>query len=444
MSNPSIKVLVVEDEGIIAEDVRGTLLRLGYSVADVVASGERGLLSAQKHRPTLVLADIRLRGTMDGIDMASCLRSTLGIPVIFLTSHSDESTLARATATDPYGFLVKPFTDRELHTAIEVALHRHRLEMKLRATLAQLEEKSAMLAVVIDSMGDAVVATDVDGKVLMANDAGKKLLGETGFSESGTSDLYQDDGVTLCTPSESPLARTFRGEVLKQAQHRLVSGEHPDGIWLSTSAAPVRDPQGKILGGVMVARDVTSLKRIEKELEHRSIVDELTGLYNRRGFTTIAGQQLKLAERLGSTPALIFADLNGMKGINDNLGHAEGDRALKDAADVLRTAFRKSDLVSRLGGDEFVVLAPDASPDSSAKLLSRVREVLAEHNARGDRPYKLSMSAGVCYYDPHAPETIEALIDRADQLMYVQKQHRRDTGANDLSTTTTDLDRLAG
>jgi signal transduction histidine kinase len=127
MKQAPAKVLVVEDENIVALDLRASLARLGYEVTDAVATGERALESANRKRPDLVLMDVRLRGEMDGIDAAARLRP-LDIPVIYLTAFSDDPTLRRAKLTDPLGYLLKPFDERELHIAIEMAIHRHRAQ----------------------------------------------------------------------------------------------------------------------------------------------------------------------------------------------------------------------------------------------------------------------------------------------------------------------------
>jgi diguanylate cyclase (GGDEF)-like protein len=184
------------------------------------------------------------------------------------------------------------------------------------------------------------------------------------------------------------------------------------------------DAKGVFRGCVSVTRDVTELKRDQLELEKMSIVDELTGLYNRRGFRMLAEQQLKLVRRSGRAPVIVFVDINEMKWINDNLGHEEGDGALRDAAKVLKDSFRDSDIVARLGGDEFVIFAIDAG--ANAELLrARVHANVDELNANRTHGYRLSLSVGVVQYDPAEPQSIDALIAKADKLMYEGKLRRR-------------------
>jgi diguanylate cyclase (GGDEF)-like protein/PAS domain S-box-containing protein len=177
----------------------------------------------------------------------------------------------------------------------------------------------------------------------------------------------------------------------------------------------------------VVATDLTDLierNRAEEELRTASMVDELTGLLNRRGFLTVAQQQLKLAHRMKGKLFLAFADLDGMKSINDNLGHLEGDHALSDTADILKKAFRDSDTIARFGGDEFAVLAMGTIEIKIASLVKRLHGVVDAHNARGHRPYQLSMSVGIVRYDPEIPMPIGSLLERADAAMYEQKRHK--------------------
>jgi diguanylate cyclase (GGDEF)-like protein/PAS domain S-box-containing protein len=177
---------------------------------------------------------------------------------------------------------------------------------------------------------------------------------------------------------------------------------------------------------------VVERERARKAAEERadairsqSIRDELTGLYNRRGFLELARQQLRIAQREERSALLFFVDLNGMKQINDELGHDEGDRALIDTADVLREIFRLNDVVSRLGGDEFVALMIDADVAQVEVFAARIRQAMATRNAQGLRRYRLSASVGASPYDADRGQTIESLLAHADTLMYEQKRARR-------------------
>jgi diguanylate cyclase (GGDEF)-like protein/PAS domain S-box-containing protein len=172
-------------------------------------------------------------------------------------------------------------------------------------------------------------------------------------------------------------------------------------------------------------RDVTKRKMLEQKLQAISITDELTGLYNRRGFFILSLQQLKLAKRTGKNALLFFADLDKLKWINDTLGHQVGDTALFETARILKDTFRDSDIISRMGGDEFAVLAIDINDETAKILLSRLQAFFDAYNALETREYRLSLSVGVAQYDPQDSVSLDVLISRADTLMYEEKKEKQ-------------------
>ncbi|MGQ0561851.1 MAG: GGDEF domain-containing protein, partial [Gemmatimonadota bacterium] len=176
---------------------------------------------------------------------------------------------------------------------------------------------------------------------------------------------------------------------------------------------------------VVVSRDITERKLQEERLKEMAILDDLTGLYNRRGFMALASQHLKQAKRAKRQALLVFADLNGLKGINDTHGHADGDRALIAAAEVLNRTFRDSDVVARVGGDEFAILAVEAAADGVEAIKARLQAALDVANRGSARPYQLSVSVGIVSYDPDADASVEELMAVADREMYSNKRSFR-------------------
>ena len=153
-----------------------------------------------------------------------------------------------------------------------------------------------------------------------------------------------------------------------------------------------------------------------------SLTDPLTGVYNRRGAIALADQQLKVAQRLGNTMLLLFADLNHLKEINDTHGHSAGDAALVEISDVLQETFRESDIIARMGGDEFVVLAMESSSANEETLRQRLVERLEVRNCSEGNLYPLSVSIGIARFDPFEPVSFEDLVRVADQRMYTEKR----------------------
>ncbi|MBI3011882.1 MAG: GGDEF domain-containing response regulator [Candidatus Omnitrophica bacterium] len=165
--------------------------------------------------------------------------------------------------------------------------------------------------------------------------------------------------------------------------------------------------------------------RMQTTLQGLSLVDELTRLYNRRGFLNLAAQHLKLAQRTKRGLSLAFIDLDGLKHINDTFGHHEGDRALVETAEILKRTFRSSDIMARIGGDEFAILAIEAQEDSGGRLASRLQDKVREHNAQQQRSHELSLSMGIAHLDPQNPSSVEGLMTRADQALYEHKRSKQ-------------------
>lgn len=185
---------------------------------------------------------------------------------------------------------------------------------------------------------------------------------------------------------------------------------------------------GHTANGAMLVRAIRyAMERhqLQMALRAMALVDDLTGLYNRRGFQTLARQHMKMADRMRKRVSHIFVDLDGLKEINDRLGHREGDLALVETADLLKETFRESDIIARIGGDEFVVLALETVGLAQEHWVTRLQENLTRRNERPGRGYRLSLSMGIAYYDPDFPCPLDDLLDRADALMYEQKRTKR-------------------
>lgn len=304
-------VLLIEDDAVVGQDIKETLIGLGYRLAGWTAVGRDAVRLAEELQPDVVLMDVGLKGDMDGIQAATAIHERLSVPIVFMTGYRDEDTLNRAVCSEPAGYLVKPFEEIELRCAIEVAVHRHRAEVAMRE------------------------------------------------------------------------------------------------------------------------REVT-LQRTADLLESLSLVDELTGLKNRRAFYALAQQEIKAARRDDRMLALLFIDVNDLKPINDVHGHAAGDFVLRETAQVLAHSSRESDIVARLGGDEFVILARVTDELSADAILRRLDENLLAANERPETSYKLDLSVGMVLVDSsNDDDDITALLAKADAYMYEEKRARRQRVASD-------------
>ena len=175
-------------------------------------------------------------------------------------------------------------------------------------------------------------------------------------------------------------------------------------------------------------KDLAELAERELVAVQLATLDDLTRISNRRGFTLLAQHSLNICARQGVPASLVFFDLNGFKPINDKFGHAEGDRALSAFADQMRSTFRDSDVFGRLGGDEFVVLLTNTSTELAEDIIARFRQSLETYNQEAKRGYEISFSAGIVTVEGDQTRSIEALLSRADSLMYERKNRRSAAG----------------
>ena len=212
------------------------------------------------------------------------------------------------------------------------------------------------------------------------------------------------------------------------AMGKSIQQEHQsdrDNLYFLRTLSPIKEKDGTVSAVMIISKQITERKEMEEKLRKLSLTDELTGLYNRRGFMTLAAQQIKIANRLKRQLILVSADLDDLKVINDSMGHKEGDQVLIDVTSILLKTFRSSDVIARIGGDEFIALQiknPD-EPYLSAST-DRLHEIVANHNSQSGKPYKLSLSLGSVVYDPADAKSLEQLLAEADEKMYEQKKSK--------------------
>jgi diguanylate cyclase (GGDEF)-like protein/PAS domain S-box-containing protein len=267
----------------------------------------------------------------------------------------------------------------------------------------------------------------IEQKVIYVSPAYEQIWGRS------VQDLYDryDEWAESIHPEDLDFARKSFESIVhtgggEERDYRIV---RPDGEvrWISDKGYAICDEDGKVCRIAGTAEDITERKLMEEELRALSLTDTLTGLYNRRGFHALAEQQLKMADRLKKGIFMLYADIDNLKGINDTFGHHEGDRVLRETANIFKENFRDSDIIARVSGDEFVIIPLGASGDNVEIVSTRLQECLDVHNAKNPRGYKLSVSAGLAYYDPENPVSVDDLVSQADKAMYKQKKHKQKT-----------------
>jgi PAS domain S-box-containing protein len=256
------RVLVVEDEGLIALDLKARLTGLGYRVVGTAATGEDAVRQAREKSPEVVLMDVRLRGEMDGIEAAARIREHADVPIVYVTAHAEPDTIERAKAAGAHGYAMKPLDEADLHTAVEIAMHQHATERKLR-------DLGRWLSTTLSSIGDAVVACDLSGSVTFLNTVAERLTGWSAEEARGR-DLAEVLGIV-----EGETGGGARDVVRRVLEEEVAVSLAPES-WLvrrdgtrvpiDDTAAPVRDEDGRVTGVVIVVRDASQRRAATEAL----------------------------------------------------------------------------------------------------------------------------------------------------------------------------------
>jgi len=283
-------------------------------------------------------------------------------------------------------------------------------EETLKATIAGLEEDKAKADAIIAAIGDGISIQDTSFKIIYQNRIHKDMMGDHCGERCYQAYAGRD---SVC--GDCYMAGSFLDESIHTVERSCTIGQRT--VHLEITVSPLKDPEGRVIAGIEVVRDITERKQTEEKLRFMSSHDILTGLYNRFYFE----QELVKLERGRHFPlSIVMADLDDLKVINDTLGHEAGDLQLKQAALLLRDAFRGEDVVARIGGDEFAVLLPDTDEEAVGEVLARIRESQALWNDSHETPIKLSLGIATA---KNTCEVLEAL-KTADHRMYQDKLSR--------------------
>ncbi|TQD27634.1 response regulator [Methanolobus vulcani] len=254
------KIMIVEDEKIVALDIKDSLEHFGYSVPYMADSGEDAIKFIDQCRPDLILMDIVLKGKMDGIETAGTIHKNYGIPVIYLTAYSDEKTLQRAKLTEPFGHILKPFDERELRTNIEIALYKREKEKE-----KQFNHENCINSL-LDNIGDAVISTDMNGNIKYINPLAEALTGYTKKEALGRriNEVFR----VVCEGDKDvgdPTRKVFReGAFFGLEENTTLISKENTRIPLDIIGSPVTNKRSEIIGAVIIFYDITERKEIEQ------------------------------------------------------------------------------------------------------------------------------------------------------------------------------------
>lgn len=274
----TVKILVVEDEVIVARTIASQLIQLGYTVVGTASSGKAAIAKALETQPELILMDIIIKGEIDGIDTASYIREHLDIPIIFLTAYGDDDTVQRAKITQPFGYIVKPFTSKDLRIAIEIGLLKHRLERDLR-------ENRDQLATLLNSISDAVIATNEHGMITFMNPAAEKLTGwhqADALGKDISTVFHIVDEVTETT-LENPVTKVLREQkVVYLEEFTSLITKNGQRVPIGDSASPIRIRPNQVDGVVIVFWDLSERRKtelLEQALNKEKELNNLKSLF---------------------------------------------------------------------------------------------------------------------------------------------------------------------
>ena len=290
----------------------------------------------------------------------------------------------------------------------------------IRRSEEEIQRSEAKYRSLVESTEDSIYLIDRDYRYLFIN---KKHLARLGVSEENyVGHSYADYHSPQITMGfMETVDVVFKTGESVQHEHK----SERDNEYFLLTLSPVKDLEGITMAVTVVSKKITELKRMEEGLRSLSLTDDLTGLYNRRGFMTLADQHFKVAKRLRNQVFMLYADVDDLKVINDTFGHRQGDVALIDIAAILRETYRESEIIARIGGDEFVVMPVGNKEDSVQIITSRLEKNLERSNARTTRGFTLSLSVGIAHYDPEKPATVDEMLAEGDRLMYRQKRLKK-------------------
>jgi diguanylate cyclase (GGDEF)-like protein/PAS domain S-box-containing protein len=410
-------ILIVEDESLVARDIRGMLRSLGYEQADICSTGADAVRLAAEKKPDLILMDIVLKGPMDGISAAAKIRESQNLPVIYLTAYTDEATLERAKRTDPQGYLLKPFELGELQAAIGLAFHKHGEEIRQRADQRRL-------TAILDFLGDAVVAADTKDLVTFMNPQAEKLTGWKSGEAYGrpVSSIVRLVAAKTGKPMPLRAGKILRSGAWEEPIHcGLVSASGTE-FPVDVHATFVAEDTGALTHVAFVFKEASPAGPEERKLAYSAIHDPLTGLPNRVLFEDRLDLAIAQAARKRESLAVILLGFKRHKDLIEPLGREAGDKAFREAVDRISKVVRESDTAARFGEDEIALLLPDC-PDAGliADVIRRSREAVTDGTAGYGPPSPTSVAIGRAVY-PEDGDSGRKLVEHAESALAADRE----------------------
>ncbi len=438
-------LILVNKDGTL--DFRVRQDRLGRDLAEPEAQISHSILQKViQEQESLVIGDAILDKEFQTAQSVQALRlrSVMCVPMIargktigalYLENRSEKALFtqadlaplkyfaAQAAITIENALLNEELEARVAQRTAEIQVANHKLEEEINAR-RQIESELRKLSRAVEQSPSSIIITNTTGKIEYVNPAFTKLTGYSLEEVSGRNPNFQKSGKTpdsvyvdLWTTITS--GNTWRGEFVNQKKDG-------DLYWEFAVIAPIRSGDNQITHYVAIKEDITARKQAEEELKRLATIDPLTGILNRRHFFKLAEVLFEHARRYQRELSALMIDADYFKQINDRYGHATGDKVLQTIATYLTQCIRKADLLGRYGGEEFVIIMPETSIEQGYQAAERLLEYLRDHPIETEtRKIHLTLSIGVAVYDPKNPISIDKLVGRADQALYMAKDAGR-------------------
>ncbi len=450
IQTPKTRVMIVEDEWAIAEDLSQSLKTLDYEVASIETTGEGAIRGAEENRPDLVLIDIILKEDMNGIDAAEHIHNKFNIPHIFITAYSDKEMLEKAKITEPFGYLIKPYDKQELKAAIEMALYKHMIESKLHqrqselstlykvsSAISQTIDMDKLFQVILDTLTDIqVLNVQHNGGIFIIEDDRMKLAAHLGHSKKFLGlhknmrigdclcgQAAQTGEIIISMDSCSDTRHTIQYPGMEPHGHIIIpfrSGDRIIGVvflYIHTSTV-IEKPTINLLNAISNLLGVAvENARLYEETKKFSLHDHLTGLANRRYMDIVLKRTLAQSRRFKEQLSIIMLDIDYFKKYNDQYGHTAGDNLLVKIATITLKETREIDLVVRYGGEEFLILLPETDITAAHEVAERIRTAVEAKTS-------VTISLGISSFQRKVEDEKE-LIESADKALYQAKEKGR-------------------
>jgi len=410
------RIVIVEDEKIIALDLQRRLERFGYSVVAMAQDGHEAVALTKLHTPDLVLMDIMLSGDIDGIDAAVEIKQSTGTPLIFITAYADEKTLERAKAAEPSGYILKPFKERELYSTIDIALYKSAVDIKLK-------RQERLFSAILHSISDGIISTDAAFTINFMNSAAESILGvkELLAQKKPIESYFKILDVKGNTINLEELTKSAEAWPIHFADASIITHDRRTLI-VEGNINHLHEKDSSQSGFLIVLTDITEYKRMSAKVDYQASHDILTGLTNREEFAYKLADLLRVLRLQAGEHTLLSMDVDRFKVINDTAGSQAGDELLRQIAVILQSLTSKNDICARLGGDEFALILMNCTTDNAVNVAKRLQEAIAERKFFWqEKSFPLTLSIGIVHLSEDLID-VHSVLAAADDACYMAKE----------------------